>query len=43
VSDAAKELKKILPVWAELTGVVIALICKVLLERDRPAREEGTK
>ena len=33
-ASAAQRLKELLPVWAELTGVIIKLICKVLAERE---------
>jgi len=33
-SDAAKKLKEYLPIWAELTGVIIKLMCKVLDGHD---------
>jgi hypothetical protein len=32
MSDTTKKLKELLPVWAELTGVIIKLVCKLLLE-----------
>ena len=34
MSETAKELKKLLPIWAELTGVIVKLVCKLLAERE---------
>jgi len=34
VSETAKKLKELLPVWGELTGVIISLVCKLLAERE---------
>jgi hypothetical protein len=34
VSETAQKLKELLPIWAELTGVIIKLICKLLAERE---------
>jgi hypothetical protein len=34
VSETEKELRKLLPLWAELTGAILGLIFRLLKERE---------
>lgn len=38
MSESSKKLRELLPIWAELTGAIIKLVCKVLLEFEERKR-----